>query len=120
MKKLFAVCATVVLLLAGCSPSPKGVVEAYYQNLDQGKITEAGKLLSSRVTAMAGEEKMRAGLQSDAERMQKKGGIASITVEGEAKGELGTFQAHIKYKDGSETDNEVKVTKEDGGWKITP
>jgi hypothetical protein len=119
MKKLFALFAAV-LLLAGCTPTPKTVVESYYSALDKGEITEASKLLSSQVTAMAGAEKVRAGLQNDAERIQKKGGIASMTVEGEAKGELGMFQAHIKYKDGSTSDKEVKVTKEADGWKITP
>jgi len=117
MKKLFI--ALFVLLLVACSQNPKGVVEAYYNNLDNGEITEAYKLMSKQLTGQAGEQKIRAMLQEQAKGMQKKGGIVSLATEGEAKGEIGEFTVHIVYKDGTKKDDKVSVTKEADGWKIS-
>lgn len=119
MKNLF-ITLVAVLLLVACGKNAKGVVEAYYSNLDKGEITEASKLMSKRVSAMGGEEKVRAMLLQQAKRMQAKGGVASLVAEGEAKGEMGEFIVHIVYKDGTKADDKASVTKEEEGWKISP
>ena len=119
MKKWSLVVISLLMLVA-CSKDPKGLPEAYFTYLDKGEITEAGKLLSKQVTAMAGEVKLKAMLQQQAKQLQQKGGINSISTEGETKGEMGEYTAHIVFKDGSKRDEKVSLIKEDDGWKISP
>lgn len=119
MKKLF-VALLAMLLLVGCGSDPKGMVEAYYGYLDKGEVTEAYQLMSKQFTAQVGEQKIRAIVQKQAKEMQAKGGIISLTLEGEAKGEIGGYKVHLVFKDGTKIDDKVSVVKEDGGWKISP
>lgn len=119
MRKLLIGMFTLLLLVA-CGQDPKGVVETFYKKLDQGEITEASKLMSKRVTMRMGEQKLNAMLGEQAKKMQQKGGIANLTTKGEAKGEIGQFDVHIEYKDGSKFNEKVNVSKEEDGWKISP
>jgi hypothetical protein len=58
-------------------------------------------------------------LTNQAQHIQKKGGLDSIDVEGEAKGEIGQFTAHLTFKDESKKDEKISVIKEDEGWRVT-
>jgi hypothetical protein len=106
-------------MLASCGQSPQGVVNEYFESLDKGEISKAYSLMSKQVIYQGGERKVKSLLMEQAKHIQKKGGLDSIAVEGEAKGEIGQFTAHLTFKDKSKKDEEVGVVKEDEGWRIT-
>lgn len=119
MRKLVIALFTLFMLVA-CGGSPDGMIESYYTNLDQGEITKASEQMSQVFKDQVGANKIKSMLTKQAKNIQSKGGIDSVTVEGEAKGEIGQFTAHIVYGDGSKKDDKINVVKEDDGWKISP
>lgn len=112
--------ALLVLILVGCAKSPESTVESFYRALEKGEITEAKGYLSGSLTAMAGEQKLSAGLAAESERMRKCGGIKSIEVSLEGEGEIRSGKATLTFAGDCQAKTEkTKVVLEDGKWKIT-
>ncbi|HQL47721.1 MAG TPA: DUF4878 domain-containing protein [Holophaga sp.] len=109
-----------LVLLVSCARSAESSVERFYLCLSDGKVTEAKELVSKQLLGMAGENKIQAALAKEAEQIQAKGGIKSVVVQLEGKGEIRSGKATITYKnvEGPRVEK-VKVIKEDGTWKLT-
>lgn len=109
------------VLLVSCARSAESSVEQFYLSLSDGKITEAREFVSKELLSMAGEAKIQASLAKEAQQIQAKGGIKSVVVKLEGKGEIRRGTATITYKNSSQPITEkVKMVKEDGKWKLAP
>lgn len=116
LKKLIGI--ALLSLLAACGGSPKGMVEDFYKSVEAGETTKAMGMLSMQVRGMMGEAKVKAMLEGQSQKIQQKGGIAKITIEGEPKAEVAFLDVVISYKNGEQEKDKVKLVKEDGDWKI--
>jgi len=83
-------------------------------------VTEAKEYVSKQLIGMAGDGKISAALAKEAQNIQAKGGIKSVDVKLDGKGEVRTGTATITFKNAPAPKIEkVKVIQEDGKWKIT-
>lgn len=116
-KYVFPLAGLVVLV--GCGRSAESSVEHFYTSLSEGKISDAKELVSKQLLGMAGEGKIQSALASEAQKIQSRGGIKSMQVHLEGKGEIRTGTVTITYNKVAEPKIEkVKVVKEDGQWKL--
>jgi len=120
LKQGFAVlCFACAGLLAGCAPSPKSSIDNFIGSVEKGNLTEAQSYISSSIKGMLGESKLKQALAEKSEEMAQCGGVKSIDVDLKGEGEYrtGTYTVHYKG-DCAPEDNEVKLVKEDGKWKL--
>lgn len=115
-----AFCAMTLCCLVGCGGnSPKAVVEDYFATMREGKMDEA--YLQKHFTKAAWE-KLNAypDMTKMAIAMMNTNGknIESVTVKGvEENGDKATVTVVVKEM-GEETEDTMKLVKEDGTWKF--
>ncbi|HWM92033.1 MAG TPA: DUF4878 domain-containing protein [Thermoanaerobaculia bacterium] len=109
-------------LLAACAGrTPSSAVENFYRAVEKGDTNAAIELISPEVVGVIGEEKIKAGLQEQGLKIKEKGGISSIELKDETVvGEVAKITAVLKFGDGSEETEQLKLEKLDGQWKIKP
>lgn len=108
-----------VMLLTSCAKSPESTVESFYRAIDKGEITEATGYISVQIVGMLGESKLSASLAKESEKISKCGGIKSINVKLQGKGEIRTGKASVTYAgDCPPITEKVKLVKENGKWKL--
>jgi len=120
---ILAVCAN---MLTACSPSPKSVVEDFYQHISDGKIEQAMALIDMKQTASMGlsEGKMRQAMASQSEKLNniKCGGIKEVNIKNEeVRGDLAIITYEVICKSGLKPTPASKehLIKVDGKWLIT-
>lgn len=114
-----AMASMLAVLLSGCSRSPESTVERFYRAVGKGEITEAQAYVSSEVVGILGEDKLRATLAEESQRVSSCGGIRSVNVQLNGQGEIRTGSAFIMYNGQCQPKSETaKLVKEDGKWKI--
>lgn len=119
-RSLFLAAGAALVLLVSCARSAESSVEHFYMCLSDGKVTEAKEYVSKQLLGMAGDGKISAALAKEAQNIQAKGGIKSVDVKLDGKGEVRTGVATITFKNAPAPKVEkVKVIQEDGKWKIT-
>jgi hypothetical protein len=110
----------VSALLSACGNSPKSTVEAFYNNVEKGELSEAKKVLSSQLFTFLGEQKLTAGLAGETEHIGKCGGIKSVKPELQTQGEVAVGTTTVEYKgDCKPRVEKTKLVKENGVWKLT-
>lgn len=113
--------ALTLLFLAACGNSPRSAVKAFYDAVEEGRVEDALKMVSSQVTSSIGIDKTRAALQSATREIHDKGGLKSLDiVKEDVVGEVAEVEVRIHYGNGTEETEKVKVVKENGEWKIQP
>lgn len=114
-----AAAVSLLLLLAGCSRGPEGVVKGFYRSLDKGDIETAAGHLSSQIVAVFGKEKLGAALGEFAARMEQCGGLEAVEVALSGEGDTRHGNSKVSFKgDCIDQDNTVVVVKEEGDWKL--
>lgn len=109
-----------IILLTSCAKSPESTVESFYRALSKGEITEATGYVSAQIVGMLGESKLSASLAAESEKIGKCGGVKSINVKLQGKGEIRRGEASVTYAgDCPPITEKVKLVKEDGKWKLT-
>lgn len=122
-RRLSVVCLSLfALALAGCGASPENVVEKFYKAVADNRAEDAIAHFSLKdvkendMTAAKGKLIMVVGEQYS--RIQSKGGLDSIkTSLVQQEGDRASVKVELKFKDGSSTEETMKLIKEDG-WKI--
>ena len=122
---------SVIIVISGfyfpsCSKiftnSPSKTIVKFYTLANQGKYSEAEKLLSNEAlntingpfVALAG------GFKGVADNLTKNGNIKSIKILKETiRGEGANVKYIIYFKDGTQKQDEDNLIKENGMWKIT-
>lgn len=111
------------LALSGCSlgNSPSGVVKDFYKYTANGKVNDAFSLITpegqSVLTQWGGGTSAIAKLT---EEFKKEGGLKSLEITSEqVTGDTATVNFTIKYGNGTTKQDNEKLIKQDGKWKIT-
>ena len=98
---------------------PTGTLKAFYKEVETGKLTEATGRLTGPAVQMLGNEKLKASLAEQSEKMKQKGGIKSIEIKSEEiNGEVATVEALLNFGDGSTDSDKTKFIKGEKGWLI--
>lgn len=121
-KSVWVVMGIAVALLTGCgSHNPSDVTKDYIRAVEADKGDQAISDMDPRLISMLGEEKIRAGVESDSKKMAAKGGIDKIEVTNEqVKDSAALVKCTVTYKNGKvEPDNTFRLVKVKGDWKIT-
>ncbi len=117
----FACSLLAVAFLTACSPGPEKTVERFYHAVEAGDIKAAAGVISKTLVGMIGQPKMEAGLQQQSLQIKAKGGIAKLEVKRttEVK-DLVDVHTTIEYGDHSKEEEDLRLVREDGDWKIAP
>lgn len=111
-----------VLWFAGCGilkPSPSQVVGTFLENVEHSELQKAVQQVSTRLRQMLGDSKLTAGLEEQGKQMRLKGGIAKITTQSEqVTGDVARVSSVVEFKNGSKTNEDTKLIKEQNDWKI--
>jgi ketosteroid isomerase-like protein len=121
-KPVLVLVLLVTTVFASCAGrSPAAAVEAFYHAVDRGALDRAVSLLSEQTITMFGKDKLKAGMTEEARKIQAKGGIQELQVTDEkVTGEVASVTVLIRYGDGSEETETVKLVRERGGWRLAP
>ncbi len=97
--------------------SPSDVVKAVYASCNDGRYSEAEKLLSAAALAAVHNS---GGMKGVCDTNTKHGAITNVEITGEQiRGERTTVMARIHFRDGSTTENDrTELVKESSAWKI--
>ena len=126
MKKILSVLslALVALAFVSCnSNSPEAVVQEYVADLQAGKYEEAIDLFYFKKELTESDKQQYVSMMKDkwGKEMEKKGGITGVDITDVAVAEDGntaTVKYVLKYGDGSTKDQDSKLFKVDGKWKM--
>jgi len=113
---------TVAILLAACvGSSPSATVKAFYNAVSKGQTDKAIDLISEQTVNRIGRDKLRLGIQHSAQEMLEKGGVKDLDVtEEKVAGDVAQVTVIIKYGNGSQEVENVKLVKESKGWRLQP
>ena len=126
MKKILSVLslALVALAFVSCNNnSPEAVVQEYVADLQAGKYEEALDLFYFKKELTDSDKQQYVSMMKDkwGKEMEKKGGITGVDITDVAVAEDGntaTVKYVLKYGDGSTKDQDSKLFKVDGKWKM--
>lgn len=126
MKKILSVLslALVALAFVSCnSNSPEAVVQEYVADLQAGKYEEAIDLFYFKKELTDSDKQQYVSMMKEkwGKEMEKKGGITGVDITDVAVAEDGntaTVKYVLKYGDGSTKDQDSKLLKVDGKWKM--
>ncbi len=103
----------------GSANTPPDVAKEFLTKIEKGD-KGAVNLMHSGLISMMGKEKLEKGLMDESEKMNKKGGIASIDIlEEKINEDDAVLKVKVNYKDGSNKTEKMNLIKENGDWKIT-
>lgn len=105
----------------GESADPGGAVQLFYKHLNNGKYNDAKEMYNAeaRATLDDPEVSSEAGFRSWADTQTKQRSIAEVEILSSATDDSGaTVDYEIRYEDGSVKKSRVKLTQEDGAWKL--
>ena len=85
--------------------------------MEAGKLDDALKLVTRQIRDGFGP-KLRAMLASGTEAMKSRGGIKSIDTKGDVTGQIAKVEVTIVYQNRSTEKNPMRLTKEDGEWRV--
>ena len=120
-KSLWAISMATVLMLSGCGKSPESTAKSFYMALGKGEITEAQSYFSSDITGNLGANKLSLALEMKAQQIKSCGGLKSVDVKLDGKGEVRSGTAKLIYSGNCAPDShEIRLQKEDGNWKMAP
>jgi len=119
VRKFLLLLPCVLVAVACLASGPEATVKRFYSAVEDGEIDKATGLVSSRIINLLGEDKLRKALSEQALEIKEKGGIKSVKVdELNEVGEIAEGKVTITYGNGTQETEEVKLTKEDGKWKL--
>ena len=111
-----------VLWLSGCGllkPGPSQVVRRFMESVERSELQKAVELVSTRIRQMLGDGKLKAGLEEQGKQIRARGGIARITTQSEqVTGDVAQVSSIVEFKNGSKTNENTKLIKEQNDWKI--
>jgi len=109
----------MVMLLTACSRSPEGVTKAYFKAVADNRIDEAIGYYSLDRLKGGDNKKIQTMLADQHSKMQKKGGLASIsTALVGQKDAFARVSYELKFKNGETDRGAFDLAKESGQWKI--
>lgn len=124
MKKFIATfMALLVLSITACSSfdSPSTVVKHFYEYVAAGKVNDAYELIAKDGKLML--QKYGGGVSALSDSTQKlkgKGGLESIKIKSEEiTGDTAEVEFSLTYGNGTTKNDNEKLVKENGSWKIT-
>lgn len=114
---------TFALIGTGCQylfAKPSDTVKKFYKHVEAGEVDAAISLISpNSPVAMLPPAKIKAGIAEQSLGFKKKQGIASIEIQDEQiNGEIAVVKGVVKFNDGTSTNFETTLAKENGAWKI--
>lgn len=119
---LFTLLITAAMMTSSCSlfsSGPGGVVEKFYRYVEKGELEAAKNLFAKQIKETMGG-KIMAGLAGETNKIKDKGGIKSIEIKNEEiNGESARVATRVVYGNGADKNEDTKLIKEDGAWKIT-
>lgn len=126
MKKILSIMsfALVALAFVSCNNnSPEAVVQEYVADLQAGKYEEALDLFYFKKELTDKDKQQYVSLMTEkwGKEIDKKGGISGVeitNVEVAEDGNTATVNYTMKYGDGSTKDENTKLLKVDGKWKM--
>ena len=111
--------ACVVALAACAAATPQATVDSFDHLVEAGKYDQAYALLSTQARATFPEEKMKAVMEDQSQKMKAAGGIKTIVFSGSVvTGETAKVAALTMLGNGTTTTETVNLVREDGKWKI--
>ncbi len=110
----------VSLALVGCGgPKPGATVKAWTSAMNSGEYSKVEQFLSKSVVAQSKEAGGTDAIKMMADMLTKNGQMTSIDItEEKVEGDTANVKFTVHYKDGTTEPGDVKLVKEDGGWKI--
>jgi hypothetical protein len=112
--------AVALLLLTACSKGPDDVAQTFIQDTAAGRTSEAVENFDPELRQMAGM-KLTAGLRSQAEKANRKGGVKELRVVSteQADDAHATVTTETTFGDGSTLRDVGKLRKVHGRWYVT-
>ncbi len=110
----------IVLLCQSCAlfDTPQSTVERFYRSAAAGNFEEAEGLLAARVLTL-GKDKLKAALTELQTKIEKSGGIASITfTDVNVNGDKCKLVAVLALGNGTSERETDQLIKEERRWKI--
>ncbi len=124
MKKLIVtLMSLMVLLITACSSfdSPSTVVKKFYEYAEAGKVNDAYELITKDGKEMLQKYAGGVSALSDlTDEIKREGGLKSINIQSEEiTGDTAKVVFVITYGNGTTKNDNEKLIKEQGAWKIT-
>jgi hypothetical protein len=124
-------CSVIIILLSlvlmlACSQSgkaegPGGAVQLFYQQLNDGNYNSAKEMYSAEARATLDDPELSSagGFRTWAETQTKNRSISNVNILQELGDDGGaTIDFEITYRDGTTKTSQVRLTEEDGEWKL--
>lgn len=116
------VLAIVMAGLVSCGKkdaAPGDTVKRMVEKMEKGDLS-VSKLLAKDLAALLGDEKLKAAVEEESNKMKEKGGVTSVTIDEEViEGDTAKVNYTIAYGNGDTESEKADLVKEDGDWKIT-
>jgi hypothetical protein len=100
---------------------PAGAVQLFYEQLNDGKYNNAKEMYSTEVRATLDDPEVSSevGFRTWADTQTKNRTISEVEILAEVSDESGaTVDFRIAYRDGTAKTSQVKLTQENGEWKL--
>lgn len=110
-----------LFFIVACGPAgPKGVVYKFYGHLAADRTEQALSLMASDIVASLGRDKLLAGLQEGADRIDAQGGLKSLEITDEViEGDKIKLSVKITFGNGKIDHDTVHLIREGSAWKLT-
>lgn len=111
-----------VVSSVGCSsPTPGDTVEDFQRSIEAGEVERASQMIAGEILTIMPPAKLNGALAKESQKLNKKGGIASIEILSEdIQGNTASVRARRTFGDGSSDEATLELTRIDGAWKLTP
>lgn len=111
----------ILLTLTGCAETPEDTIRSFVRAVERGDADEAISYTSAQMRMILPAEKVKAAMREGAEQYKKCGGIDAIDVTLTGEGDIRSGSYKITFHGSCPAEeNDVKLVKEEGGWKIAP
>lgn len=108
-------------LMLACGRSPGSTVKEFYEAVSKGRTDDAIELISAQIVNSVGLDKLRMGIQANAQEIMDKGGVKDLEVtEEKVSGDVASVTVIIKYGNDTQEIENVRLVKEDGKWRLQP
>jgi hypothetical protein len=113
--------ALLVLSIASwgqANNTPSQTWKAYISAVEQNRLDDAVKMISSTDRKMMGDGLLKSGLAEFGRSVRVKGIASFSTYDETVQGDHATVSATLVYKNGSQDKDTQKFVKEPDGWKL--